>query len=149
VDSLEDATAFSHKLIDKMVQQDYLQTPQNMADLISNVARYADVKPSSSELIEAVTTLGAAGARDGFTLSEAVNVLTTLDGYKDSGTDGAGSLVENTVKIMDAAHENGVSPGDARTLIINIDQYEDLGSDTASSLAENVSTLMNRLSDNS
>jgi len=142
VDSLEDATAFSHTLIDKMVQQDYLQTPQNMANLISNVARYADVKPSSGELIEAVTTLGAAGARDGFTLSEAVNVLTTLDGKKDTGTDGAASLVENSVKVMDAAHENGVSPNDAVALIYDVDRFEDMGSDTATRLAENSVKLM-------
>ncbi len=142
VASAEEATAFSRELIGRLVQEDHLPTPKDVAGLIGNIARYADTTPTSTELIEAVSVLGNTSAATGIPIDKVGQVLQNLDYHKDTGSDGAIALAKATAQVVDAAHENGVSIDDVKDLIYKVDHYEDTGDDTTDILANNTVKLI-------
>jgi hypothetical protein len=142
VDSLEDATEFSRKLIGQLVQEEHIPVPEDVATLISDVARYSDTTPTSSELIEAVSVLANTCTRTGIPVERAADLFQTLDYYKDTGTDGALALTEATDSMLQAAGEHGVSIDDVKNLISYVDRHKDTSDDTADILATNTVKLI-------
>ena len=142
VASAGEATAFSRELIGRLVQEEHIPAPKDVAGLIGNIARYADTTPTSTELIEAVSVLGNTSAATGIPIDQVGQVLQNLDYHKDTGSDGAIALAKATAQVVDAAHENGVSIDDVKDLIYQVDRFEDTGDDTADILATNTVKLI-------